>query len=884
MRTLESDGILDSFVGCRDGDEQKLVEVHRPAPAVGEKAELIAAWLEDARQLQGLEHPAIPTVVAVGDTDTPFVASEFLAGQTLTKVLSAAASESLDLVRLDLVRLVADLADALTLTHEAKRAKKPAPLFHGRISPTSITVLYNGQVKLRGFGTTRLRDGTSTTLEQVRAGTASFLAPEQLNEQGATARGDLFSLGLVLWHCLTGKPVHDGKSGVELVTRVRAARLHPPSRVQADVPTTLDTICARSLRRDPRFRYRTARDMHKDLERVLDTAKYDREAAALAVHMSTLFADVVLEHHTWLRDMEHGGGSETSPPVAASAGAKSARKSTLASLQRTPPPKNNPLGASPGRTVRRAPGRKSNPSLRLPAESDTKPTRPNPLAKGAIPPSRPPAIPAKPTPSARGALPISAKSESSSALGLPLQSPSSASPASMPKTSASGPGKRRHSTIQSLAEFSAQIRPSPSGGDAGQSSDQGDYGELDATKVAEPLLPQSSKGVPGPAKRLPEPAKPVSRPKDGVATKDEAPAGTDRPAKGDGVADTDDRDAPSASTDVREENVSPDEALDLRIDEDVEPGVAGDVEDDSRSADAALPSGELESEPEDSSDADPASQPEVVETADAPMPVASLQPSSEAEPEHAPLAPSLVSGPTTAATVEGSQTSVPALEAMPTMMAPLSTDPPERRRWWLIAVPAALLVMIVLFFALSGGSGEPMASAPDEGDDGRESSEGRTAIATDVETRIESSDAGVAVSDAAIPDAVSPATETPDAAVPPDANIEVANNDPPPQKRKQPRKKRRPKKKYDRAKSKELYNQGLRHFFGGRNSQAEKAFRAAIKADPNYSLPNRGMGLVSERKGRKKQAVKWLRKYLRLAPKAGDAKSIRARISRLGGS
>ena len=86
-----------------------------------------------------------------------------------------------------------------------------------------------------------------------------------------------------------------------------------------------------------------------------------------------------------------------------------------------------------------------------------------------------------------------------------------------------------------------------------------------------------------------------------------------------------------------------------------------------------------------------------------------------------------------------------------------------------------------------------------------------------------------------------------------------------------------------RASASELNRQGIDYFVKGKLSQAREKFRASLRVNPRYAQAHKGLGLVYERMGNKKQAAKAYREYLRLAPKASDAEAIRRRLASFGG-
>ncbi len=159
------------------------------------------------------------------------------------------------------VRIALRLLDALEAAHRAG-------LVHRDVKPSNVLLCRDGRVKIADFGIAKADDQTELTQEGTLVGTATYLSPEQLLGNEVDGRADLYSLGIVLYECLTGRVPFQGDTGAA----VALARLHSdpidPRRVRADVPPRVAAAVMRSLQREPDDRFDSAADLRAAL---LDT-------------------------------------------------------------------------------------------------------------------------------------------------------------------------------------------------------------------------------------------------------------------------------------------------------------------------------------------------------------------------------------------------------------------------------------------------------------------------------------------------------------------------------------------------------------------------------------------------------------------------------------
>ena len=230
--------------------------------------------MKEAQAAAALDHPNICAVYEVGADalGRDFIAMQYVEGETLAARL---ARGRLD-VRTSLV-LAAGVADALDAAHASG-------VVHRDLKPQNIMVMPSGKPKLLDFGIARRQrpvDGlaarqTTTHLESGGlAGTPAYMAPERLQGARADARSDLFSLGVVLFECLTGRHPFQGGTPLEVSGRVLHIDPGPPSRTNGEVTPYTDQLCARLLAKRPEDRFQTASEVQGAIATALGAEPVD---------------------------------------------------------------------------------------------------------------------------------------------------------------------------------------------------------------------------------------------------------------------------------------------------------------------------------------------------------------------------------------------------------------------------------------------------------------------------------------------------------------------------------------------------------------------------------------------------------------------------------
>ena len=237
----------------------------------------------EARTTSALNHPNICTVYDVGEHDgQPFIVMEWMKGQTLHARISGGMLKIHQIIDLGI-----EIADALDAAHTQG-------IVHRDIKPANIFLTERGHVKVMDFGLAKLvmsDQDTALTAAQLQPltqrgmtlGTASYMSPEQAAGDTCDARSDLFSLGIVLYECTTGRRPFVGNSSRAVLSAILHSAPMEPGLLNPDLPLRLQQLITDCLEKDPDLRYQNAASLRADLKRVkrdLESGRIGSVAAA----------------------------------------------------------------------------------------------------------------------------------------------------------------------------------------------------------------------------------------------------------------------------------------------------------------------------------------------------------------------------------------------------------------------------------------------------------------------------------------------------------------------------------------------------------------------------------------------------------------------------
>jgi serine/threonine-protein kinase len=240
----------------------------------------LARLMDEARLTARMNHPNVVRIHGLQrEGALPVIVMEYLAGQPLATLLSCA--NDLRKFSLELrIAILTRLLRGLDYVHRLRDFDgRPLRVVHGGVSPDNVIITYDGEVKLIDFGRARVR--VSALDNQLARRRLPYAPPEQFS--GAPdLRGDIFSVGVMLWELVANRPLWGRIPAPAIVRRLLAGDI---PRLREAVPTVdaeLDRICTRALAPQPDGRYRSAGDLRGDLERYLGARQAFVPDAAIA--------------------------------------------------------------------------------------------------------------------------------------------------------------------------------------------------------------------------------------------------------------------------------------------------------------------------------------------------------------------------------------------------------------------------------------------------------------------------------------------------------------------------------------------------------------------------------------------------------------------------
>jgi serine/threonine protein kinase len=229
-----------------------------------EEEEFLTRFHREARAVARLRHA---NIVQVYDFDVQdgiyYMVMELLEGDTLKARLNDYHIRGEQMPTGEMVRILLDVLDGLAYAHSEG-------MIHRDIKPANIMLTKSGQAVVTDFGIAQMVGGTRHTAAGVLMGTLNYIAPEQGLESKSDARSDIYSVGIVVYEMLLGKPPFDADTPLAILMKHLNDPLPLPRQLDPAIPEPFERIVLKALAKQPEERYQSAAEMAQALRQAAE--------------------------------------------------------------------------------------------------------------------------------------------------------------------------------------------------------------------------------------------------------------------------------------------------------------------------------------------------------------------------------------------------------------------------------------------------------------------------------------------------------------------------------------------------------------------------------------------------------------------------------------
>ncbi|MFL5320791.1 MAG: serine/threonine protein kinase [Myxococcaceae bacterium] len=282
--------------------------VKKVLPSLIENRAFVGRFLDEAKVVTRLNHPNIASVYSMGEVEGQYyLAMEYVQGKTVSRFMHRLRTKR-QVLPPGLILLIGErMCEGLAYAHDATDEHgAPLHLVHRDLSPANVCISYGGEVKIIDFGAAQSTLKEEKTAPRVVIGNLTYMSPEQARKQFVDRRADVYSTGVVLWELLAWHPLPQKGDPIERWRKAASPVWEPPSFHRPALPTSVNDVILKALRKDANERYPDAKALGDELKRLRRDFFPGVDDSALSTMLTEAFAKEKQSEDEILANLEKG--------------------------------------------------------------------------------------------------------------------------------------------------------------------------------------------------------------------------------------------------------------------------------------------------------------------------------------------------------------------------------------------------------------------------------------------------------------------------------------------------------------------------------------------------------------------------------------------------